>query len=140
MTTVARAAVSVAALALTLTACRLPYVPYVTPPLPAAVASLVDVNGHAVGQAVFIQHRKGVRILIDVTGLEAGTKGVHIHEVGRCDPPSFQSAGAHLNPTKAEHGTSNSRGPHAGDLPNLTVETGGRGHLETTAPRVSLEK
>ena len=52
MTTVARAAVSVAALALTLTACRLPYVPYVTPPLPAAVASLVDVNGHAVGQAV----------------------------------------------------------------------------------------
>src|SRR5207237_5743237 len=73
-------------------------------------------------------------------GLEAGTKGVHIHEVGRCDPPSFQSAGAHLNPAKAEHGTSNPRGPHAGDLPNLTVETGGRGHLETTAPRVSLEK
>jgi Cu-Zn family superoxide dismutase len=137
---VARRAVTIVALALSLTACRyLPYIPYVTPPAPAAVARLLDAGGRPVGQAVLVQHSRGVRILIDVTGLEAGTRGVHIHEVGRCDPPSFQSAGAHFNPTKTEHGTANPRGPNAGDLPNLTVETGGRGHLEVTATRVSLE-
>jgi superoxide dismutase, Cu-Zn family len=133
-------AAPIVALALTLGACRLYYIPYVTPPLPAAIATLADASGRPVGQAVFIQYRKGVRILVDVTGLEPGARGVHIHEVGRCDPPSFESAGAHFNPTKAEHGTANRRGPHAGDLPNITVEPGGKGHLEATLPRVTLDK
>ena len=137
---VARRALPIIALMLVSTACRLPYIPYVTLPMPAAVARLVDASGRGVGEAVFVQQRKGVRLVLDVTGLAPGTKAVHIHEVGRCDPPSFESAGAHFNPAKAEHGTSNPRGPHAGDLPNITVETGGRGHLEATATRVSLEK
>jgi Cu-Zn family superoxide dismutase len=137
---VARRALPIIPLMLVSTACRLPYIPYVTLPAPAAVARLVDVSGRGVGEAVFVQQRKGVRLVLDVTGLAPGTKAVHIHEVGRCDPPSFESAGAHFNPAKAEHGTANPRGPHAGDLPNVTVETGGRGHLEATATRVSLEK
>ena len=133
-------AVPIVTLALTLAACRLYYIPYVTPPLPAAIATLADANGRTVGQAVFIQYRRGVRVLIDVTGLEPGSRGVHIHEIGRCDPPSFESAGGHFNPTKAQHGTANRRGPHAGDLPNLTIEPGGKGHLEATATRVRLDK
>ena len=137
---VARRALPIIALMLVSTACRLPYIPYVTLPAPAAAARLVDASGRGVGEAVFVQQRKGVRLVLDVTGLAPGTKAVHIHEVGRCDPPSFESAGAHFNPAKAEHGTANPRGPHAGDLPNVTVETGGRGHLEATATRVSLEK
>jgi len=137
---VARRALPIIALMLVSTACRMPYIPYVTLPAPAAAARLVDVSGRGVGEAVFVQQRKGVRLVLDVTGLAPGTKAVHIHEVGRCDPPSFESAGAHFNPAKAEHGTANPRGPHAGDLPNVTVETGGRGHLEATATRVSLEK
>jgi len=137
---VARRALPIIALMLVSTACRMPYIPYVTLPAPAAAARLVDVSGRGVGEAVIVQQRKGVRLVLDVTGLAPGTKAVHIHEVGRCDPPSFESAGAHFNPAKAEHGTANPRGPHAGDLPNVTVETGGRGHLEATATRVSLEK
>jgi Cu-Zn family superoxide dismutase len=121
-------------------ACRLPYVPYVTPPPPAAVARLADGSGRVVGNAVLSQDGGGVRILLDVNGLPPGDKAVHIHEVGRCDAPSFESAGAHFNPTKAEHGTANPRGPHAGDLPDITVNAEGRGHLEVTAKRVSLEK
>ncbi len=122
------------------TGCRLPYIPGITSPPPAAVARLVDGNGRTVGNATFLQERKGVRILLDVSGLSPGVKAVHIHAVGRCEPPSFDSAGPHFDPTKAEHGTANPRGPHAGDLPNLTVEPSGRGHLETTATRVTLEK
>ena len=128
------------ALALALTACRLPYYPGFTKPPPAATARLADASGRPVGRAVLLQEGGSVRILIDLTGVAPGTKAIHIHEVGRCDPPSFESAGAHFNPTKAQHGTANPRGPHAGDLPNITVDATGRGHLELSATRVTLEK
>jgi len=128
-------------LALVSTGCRLvPEIPYVNPAPPSALARLVDDKGQAVGSAVFSQERGAVRILVDVVGLAPGDHAVHIHEVGRCDPPAFESAGAHLNPTKAEHGTSNPRGPHAGDLPDVTVTTEGKGHMEVTAKLVTLDK
>jgi Cu-Zn family superoxide dismutase len=128
------------ALSLGLTACSLPYIPYLTPPSPAAIARLADGNGRPVGQAVLVQHGGDVRILMDVTGLAPGDKAVHIHQTGRCDPPSFSSAGGHFNPAQAEHGTANPRGPHAGDLSDITVDATGRGHLELTADRVALKK
>ena len=82
----------------------------------------------------------GVRIVLDVAGLAAGDHAVHIHDVGRCEPPAFESAGLHFNPTKAEHGTANPRGPHAGDLPDVTVDTERKGHMEVTAKLVTLDK
>ena len=135
LTSVAR----IVALALSLSACSMPYVPGVTSPPPAAGVTLKDSSGRVVGSAVLLQKGDGVRILLDLTGATPGTKAVHIHEVGRCDAPDFDSAGAHFNPKKAEHGTENPRGPHAGDLPNITVDATGRGHLEVTDPRVTLE-
>jgi Cu-Zn family superoxide dismutase len=87
---------------------------------------------------VFLQQGRSVRILLDVTGLPAGMHAVHLHEVGRCDPPTFESSGGHFNPEKAQHGTMNRRGPHAGDLPNIVVETGGKGHLETSTRRINV--
>lgn len=135
-----RRASIIIALTLGPAACKLPYIPPYTSPPPAAVAHLVDSGGRAVGNAVMLQEGGSVRILIDLSGLPPGAKAVHIHEVGRCEPPSFESAGAHFNPKKAEHGTVNSRGPHAGDLPNIIVDATGRGHLEVSATRVTLEK
>ncbi|MGH6690628.1 MAG: superoxide dismutase family protein [Gammaproteobacteria bacterium] len=124
-----------------LTACAgLPEIPYVNPPPPAAAANLVDASGRIAGHAVLIQDGNAVRILLDVNGLAPGAKAVHIHEVGQCTGPSFSSAGGHFNPTRAEHGTKNPRGPHAGDLPDVTVEASGRGHMEVTATRLSLKK
>jgi superoxide dismutase, Cu-Zn family len=133
-------AVLIAALALPLGACSLPYVPPFTPPPPAAVTHLADSAGRVVGNAVFLQDGGSVRILLDVFGVAPGSKAVHIHEVGQCDAPSFESAGAHFNPDKKQHGTGNPRGPHAGDLPNVFVEATGKGHLEFTAKRVTLKK
>jgi hypothetical protein len=89
---------------------------------------------------VFLQDGGSVRILLDVFGVAARQPAVHIHEVGECDAPSFESAGAHFNPDKKQHGTGSSRGPHAGDLPNIFVEATGKGHLEFTAKRVTLKK
>lgn len=124
------------AIAIAIAGCRIPFISGD----PAAVAQLRDANGRAVGTAVLVQTNGSVRIVLDVTGLPTGDKGVHIHEVGRCDPPTFASSGEHFNPTKAQHGSANPKGPHAGDLPNITVDANGRGHLEATLRRVSLEK
>ena len=41
-----------------------------------------------------------------------------------CDPPDFQSAGGHFNPTEEQHGWNNPQGHHAGDLPNVHVQRG----------------
>jgi Cu-Zn family superoxide dismutase len=132
------------ALTFALSACSylpgIPEIPYVNPPPPSAIASLTDASGRSAGQAVLVQDGRGVRLLLDVNGLAPGDKAVHFHEVGQCVGPSFNSAGAHFNPTQAEHGTKNPRGPHAGDLPDITVDAAGRGHLETSANRVSLKK
>jgi len=134
-----RQAPCIIALALGLASCSLPYIPGVTLPPPSAGTTLRDASGRVVGSAVFLQEGDGVRILLDVKGLPPGTKAVHIHDVGQCTPPSFESAGPHFNPTKAQHGLENRKGPHAGDLPNMTVNDTGQGHLEVTNPRVNLK-
>jgi Cu-Zn family superoxide dismutase len=126
----------VLAATMALAGCRIPFISTD----PAAVAQLRDASGRPVGTAVLLQTNGSVRLVLDVTGLPPGDKGVHIHAVGRCEPPAFESSGEHFNPTKAQHGSANPRGPHAGDLPNLTVDARGQGHLEATLRRVSLEK
>ncbi|MGH7312515.1 MAG: superoxide dismutase family protein [Candidatus Rokuibacteriota bacterium] len=103
-----------------------------------ATAELRNARGQVVGAATLAQVTNGVRIVVTVSGLPAGDKAVHIHEVGRCDPPAFTSAGAHFNPTRKAHGVLNPTGPHAGDLPNMRVADDGTGRLETFNERVTL--
>ena len=131
------AALTMASL-LILAGCSLPYIPGVTSPPPSAGVDLRDANGHIVGSGVFLEQDDGVRVLLDVKNLPPGVKGIHIHEVGRCEPPAFTSAGGHFNPANAQHGLDNPRGPHAGDLPNITVDADGQGHLEYTDTRINL--
>lgn len=104
----------------------------------AATASLQDAAGRTVGTATLIQVGDAVRILMEVRSLPPGPKAVHIHAVGRCQPPDFASAGGHFDPTGREHGLLNPRGPHAGDLASVTVGADGQGRLETTTEMVSL--
>lgn len=103
-----------------------------------APVRLVDAQGRNVGSAVFSRAENGVRVNVNVVGLPAGVHGIHIHEVGECSPPDFTTAGGHLNPAARQHGLENPAGPHAGDLPNLTVAADGRGDAEFVTDRVSL--
>lgn len=105
---------------------------------PSAVAEMRDAKGQAVGRATFAQADDQVRIVLRVHGLPPGDKGVHLHAVGQCAGPAFTSAGGHFNPTGAQHGTLNPRGPHAGDLPNIAIGGDGTGRLDTTTARVTL--
>ena len=76
--------------------------------------------------------------LVPDAGVAPGEHGFHIHEVGQCDAPDFESAGSHYNPTGAQHGLLNPEGPHAGDLPNLVVAQDGTVDYLVTSALVTL--
>lgn len=94
-----------------------------------AMATLRTSAGVEVGRAKVTEVVGGLRVIVDVKGLPAGTHGAHLHTVGRCDAPDFVSAGGHWNPMNMKHGSMNPQGPHAGDMPNLVVGADGRGTL-----------
>lgn len=101
-------------------------------------ADVRNAGGTAVATASAAGEGGGLRVRIEAAGLAPGTYGIHVHAVGRCDPPGFDSAGPHWNPTGREHGSQNPQGPHFGDLPNLQVGTDGAGSLEFTIPGAGL--
>jgi Cu-Zn family superoxide dismutase len=88
---------------------------------------LHDSAGKEVGQVILRDNSRTMGFRIAVRGLPPGIHGVHIHEVGKCEPPGFQTAGPHYNPHHRQHGRKNPQGPHLGDLGNLTVGADGRG-------------
>lgn len=101
-------------------------------------AQLRNTQNEEVGHATFTQQEDRVRVEVVATNLPSGSHGIHVHEVGSCVPPDFQSAGAHFNPTNAEHGLANPQGPHAGDLPNLEVGPDGAGRLVAVSDRITI--
>ena len=86
-----------------------------------ANAMLVDAEGRDIGQARLQQTPHGVLVKLELKNVPAGVHAVHIHEVGRCDAPAFESAGPHLTLPGRQHGFLATAGPHAGDLPNIEV-------------------
>jgi len=106
---------------------------------PSARAVLVNNQGQKVGEATLTETPQGVKISLKVENLPPGVHACHIHEKGVCAAPDFQSAGGHFNPLGKHHGLKSPQGPHAGDLPNLTVGADGKGSLETVAALVTLK-
>ena len=103
-----------------------------------AKADLHDAQGKAVATASLKQVKNGVRISLQVADLPAGTHAFHIHTAGKCEAPDFTSAGGHFNPEGKKHGLKNPEGPHAGDMPNITVVANGKGKAQVVNTRVAL--
>lgn len=103
-----------------------------------ATADVRNLSGQSLGTAQLTQVGDVVRIVLDAKGAPPGLHAVHIHAVGKCEPPDFTSAGAHFNPTNKQHGALNPQGSHAGDLPNLNVGADGSGRLETATEQITL--
>ncbi len=104
-----------------------------------ASATVRNASGATLGELTFTQTPTGVRISGALTPLPPGVHGIHLHQVGKCEPPAFTSAGGHLNPAMKQHGLQNPAGPHAGDMPDLTVDASGRATVDITTNRVTLE-
>lgn len=104
-----------------------------------ATAKLIDANNKQIGEATLTQTFHGVLIRLDLSQLPPGVHAFHIHEKGKCDTPSFKSAGDHFNPFNEKHGFLDKEGKHAGDLPNIYVPESGSLTVETIAREATLE-
>ena len=105
-----------------------------------ARATLKDPQGETVGQVQLTETQQGVLIKADFMGLPEGTHALHIHQNGKCEAPSFESAGGHFNPTDASHGFLAGAKSHAGDMPNFDVPSSGKTTVEVLNSKVTLKK
>jgi len=119
--------------AIALTACISNGEPEGGAPIP-----LINSAGQSIGSVRTWQTSGGVAFKIYATGLPHGLHGIHVHSVGRCDPPDFASAGQHWNPLGRQHGLNNPAGPHAGDMRNVEVEANGVLETTVTLPGASM--
>ena len=96
-----------------------------------------NAQGQSIGSATLSEAAQGVKIKIDVKGLPPGEHSVHIHQVAKCEPPDFKSAGPHFN---GAGGHADHTGLPAGDIPDfsLIVAPDGSAHATVVAPHVTL--
>ena len=110
---------------------------------PTARAEMRDTAGRELGTVQLLLTSDGARLSGTLAGLPPGTHGFHVHETGQCDATAatpFASAGPHYNPAGRQHGTLNPAGPHAGDLPNITVGADGRVSLTDAGITVTMNE
>jgi len=103
-----------------------------------AKAILSDPEGNEVGTVSLRAVPSGVLLDANFTALPEGAHAFHIHGIGKCEPPSFKSAGGHYNPGDDQHGLENPAGPHAGDMPNIHVPENGKLRIEVLNQMVNL--
>jgi Cu-Zn family superoxide dismutase len=101
---------------------------------PTATAQMKGAAGRDFGTLTLTETSGGIAISGTLAGLPPGEHGFHVHAVGTCEGPSFETAGAHWNPTNRAHGMNNPAGPHQGDLPNLTVGADSTVSVQATTP------
>ena len=98
------------------------------------VVSIKNAEGQAVGTATLFPAATGVKIVLDIKKLPPGDHSIHIHQMAKCDPPDFKSAGPHFSPAGHMHDSA-----PAGDIPDFSLIVGkdGTAHVSTVAPNVT---
>jgi Cu-Zn family superoxide dismutase len=112
-------------------------------PKGGATAAAAITGDKITGTATFTERAMATGTVVDVTvtvsGLTAGRHGVHLHAVGKCEPPAFTAAGGHFDPGPAGNTDPDANHPfHMGDIPNLEVAKNGTGTMKFTTSRVTL--
>jgi len=73
--------------------------------------------------------RKTVRVKGELTGLQAGLHGMHVHMYGDVGN-ACMAAGAHFDPDRESHGGRTGLHRHGGDLGNIQADSGGKASFE----------
>lgn len=113
-------------------------VPADAQPSATARAEVFNTKNELIGEVAFKETDNGVELSAVLNGLPPGMHGIHLHDVGKCEVPTFESAGAHVNALHKQHGIENPHGPHAGDLPNIEVAEEGSVQMHFVTDAVSL--
>jgi Cu-Zn family superoxide dismutase len=105
-----------------------------------------EIKGEGIsGTAEFVETTydtgREVAVTVSAKGLKPGLHGVHLHAVGKCEPPAFTAAGGHFDPGPAGNTDPDANHPyHMGDIPNLRVGADGSGSLRARTTRVTLSE
>lgn len=102
-------------------------------------ADLARADGSWAGVVTISKRSDGIFLSLAGEAPAAGTFGMHLHTVGKCQGPEFTSAGAHWNPAMKQHGLDNPMGAHSGDLPNAVAGADKKLTLEYKMPSIMLE-
>jgi superoxide dismutase, Cu-Zn family len=103
-----------------------------------------EIKGEGItGTAEFVETTydtgRDVSVTVSAKGLKPGLHGVHLHAIGKCEPPAFTAAGGHFDPGPAGNTDPDANHPfHMGDIPNLRVGADGTGTLHARTTRVTL--
>jgi Cu-Zn family superoxide dismutase len=101
---------------------------------------LVSADGTQLGNVSVEATASGhALVLINAEGFQEGVYAVHLHQVGACEGPAFETAGAHIGGTD-EHGVMTDTGPHHGDLPNAHVGPDSQLAMEAFAIALSMDE
>lgn len=113
------------------TACSTVQTPDIVAVSEVASADLVLADGSSAGVATLSQRSDGLWLSVVADAPGKGAYGMHVHAVGRCDVPTFETAGPHWNPAIKQHGRDNPMGAHSGDMPNVAANADQKLVIET---------
>lgn len=110
-------------------------------PLRATAALQPTKGSKAFGEATFEEVDGKLRVIVFAQGLKPGQEhGFHVHEAGDCSSGDGMSAKGHFNPHGKPHGNPSSGERHAGDLPSLKADKGGRSKLDVTVDQLTVRE
>lgn len=130
---------SILALLPIMASCKPVQTPNVVAVPQVALANLVRADASSAGVAILSQRSDGLWLSISADAPTAGSFGMHVHAVGKCDGPDFATAGPHWNPAMKQHGRDNPMGSHAGDMPNMTAGADRKLVIETQLVGATLQ-
>lgn len=106
----------------------------------SAVVQLEPIGDSGVSGTVrFVAHGNEVAIDGEVSGLEPGKHGFHVHEHGDLsDKETGKSAGGHYNPTDEPHGRPSDEQRHVGDLGNIEAGDDGTAQVDKEDAVITL--
>lgn len=101
----------------------------------SATAQIMPTSlGNAEGSVTFSagEEGRGMRVSVELKGLDPGSHGFHVHAIGDCSADDASSAGEHFNPYDTSHGSPEGAERHVGDMGNIEADQDGRVATELT--------